>query len=176
MGSAVTEPTSSSPPGDTTALAADWHGSDAVYAATYRHLLRIAFLITGSAPTAEDVVHDVMCSVGPRMSTLEDPAVYLRVAVVNRCRSLHRRTQRAPSAALQVDLRIDAQLDPGLTELRDELGRLPVKQRSAIVLRYLCDLPDADIAATLGCRNATVRSLVHRGLAELRRTLSKVTP
>jgi len=158
------------------AAAADWGGSDAVYAATYRHLLRIAFLITGSAPTAEDVVHDVMCSVGPRLSTLDDPAVYLRVAVVNRCRSLHRRAMRAPSAAMQVDLRIDAQLDAGLTDLRDELGRLPVKQRTAIVLRYLCDLSDADIAANLGCRVATVRSLVHRGLADLRRSLTKVTP
>ena len=151
---------------------AGWSGTDEVYASTYRNLLRVAYVLTGSAAAAEDVVHDVMCSVGPRMATLEDPAAYLRVAVVNRCRSLHRRAVRAPSP----ERPIDAHLDPGLTELRDELGRLPVKQRTAVVLRYLCDLSDADIASTLDCREATVRSLIHRGLHELRRTLSKVTP
>jgi len=161
MGSAMTEPTA---PQDPIA----WDGSDEVYATTYRQLLRVAFLLTGSAATAEDVVHDVMCSVGPRLATLEQPAVYLRVAVGNRGRSLHRRAQRAPLP----DRPFDAQLDPGLTELRDELGRLPVKQRTAIVLRYLCDLSHADIATTLDCREATVRSLIHRGLHDLRRTLS----
>jgi DNA-directed RNA polymerase specialized sigma24 family protein len=40
------------------------------------------------------------------------------------------------------------------------------------VLRYLVDLDDAEIATTLRCRPATVRSLVHRGLARLRKELS----
>jgi RNA polymerase sigma factor (sigma-70 family) len=147
-----------------------WTGADAVYAATYRDLLRVAYVLTGSGSTAEDVVHDVVCSVFPRLHQLDNPGAYLRVAVVNRCRSLHRRSVRAP----QPELRQDDQLDPGLTELRDELGRLPARQRSAIVLRYLCDLSDREIADALGCREGTVRSLLHRGLADLRRTLTKV--
>ena len=67
-------------------------------------------------------------------------------------------------------------LDAGLTELRDQLQRLPARRRTAIVLRYLCDLPDAEIARILDCREATVRSLVHRGLADLRSTLTEVLP
>jgi DNA-directed RNA polymerase specialized sigma24 family protein len=39
------------------------------------------------------------------------------------------------------------------------------------VLRYFCDLGDADIAELLSCRPATVRSLVHRGLANLREVM-----
>ena len=35
-----------------------WVGSEVVYAAMYRDLLRVAFVLTGSAPAAEDVVHD----------------------------------------------------------------------------------------------------------------------
>src|SRR6266498_4051157 len=40
--------------------------------------------------------------------------------------------------------------------------------RPALVLRYYEDLPDHQIAALLGCREATVRSLASRGLAVLR--------
>jgi RNA polymerase sigma factor (sigma-70 family) len=45
---------------------------------------------------------------------------------------------------------------------------LPERQRAALVLRYFHDLPDAEIARALGCREVTVRSLISRGLATLR--------
>lgn len=157
-------PAVSDPPPVTSA---GWDGSEAVYAAAYRDLLRVAFVLTGSGPAAEDVVHDVFASVGPRIADLDDPVPYLRVAVVNRCRSLHRRFRSAPPP----DRPIDVVLDVGLTDLRDALAALSVKQRTAIVLRYLCDLPDQEIADILDCRRATVRSLVQRGLAELRSVL-----
>jgi RNA polymerase sigma factor (sigma-70 family) len=144
-----------------------WTGSEAVYAAAYRNLLRVAFVLTGSAPAAEDVVHDVFAKVGPKIDTLDEPAAYLRVAVVNRCRSLHRRDAAAPKP----DDPADAVMDVGLVELRDALIALPIRQRSAIVLRYLCDLPEGEIASNLNCRPSTVRSLVRRGLAELREVI-----
>ena len=144
-----------------------WQGTEAVYATVYRDLLRVAFVLTGSAPAAEDVVHDVFAKVGPRMNTLAEPAAYLRVAVVNRCRSLHRRTVAAP----RPDQPTDSVMDVGVIELRDALVALPIRQRSAIVLRYLCDLPEEEIAGILKCRRSTVRTLVRRGLAELREVI-----
>ncbi|MGZ7087633.1 MAG: RNA polymerase sigma factor, partial [Ilumatobacteraceae bacterium] len=140
---------------------------EAVYGVSYRSLLRVAFVLTGSAQAAEDVVHDVFAKVGPKIDTLAEPAAYLRVAVVNRCRSLHRRDVAAP----RPDQPADAVMDLGLVELRDALIALPIRQRSAIVLRYLCDLPEEEIAANLNCRPSTVRSLVRRGLAELREVI-----
>jgi RNA polymerase sigma factor (sigma-70 family) len=62
-------------------------------------------------------------------------------------------------------------MDTGMVELRDALVALPLRQRSAIVLRYLCDLPEEEIASILNCRRSTVRSLVHRGLSELREVI-----
>ena len=73
--------------------------------------------------------------------------------------------RRAPEPAR------DVELDVGLMELRDALGALPIRQRTAIVLRYLCDLDDAEIADILKCRRATVRSHVKRGLAQLREVI-----
>ena len=45
------------------------------------------------------------------------------------------------------------------------------RQRAVLVLRYYEDLPDAEIAAVLGCRPGTVRSLASRALADLRQAL-----
>lgn len=144
-----------------------WQGSEVVYATVYRDLLRVAFVLTGSGPAAEDVVQDVFAKVGPRIDTLAEPGAYLRVAVVNRCRSLHRRAVAAP----RPDVPADSFMDVEMIELRDALMALPIRQRSAIVLRYLCDLPEEEIAASLKCRRATVRTLVRRGLAELREVI-----
>ncbi|MGH9165630.1 MAG: sigma-70 family RNA polymerase sigma factor, partial [Acidimicrobiales bacterium] len=58
-------------------------------------------------------------------------------------------------------------------ELWDALGHLTERQRAAIVLRFYEDMPDADIARALGCRPATVRTAVHRGLAALRQEVER---
>ena len=46
--------------------------------------------------------------------------------------------------------------------------RHPQRQRAALVLRFYADLPGNEIATILGCREGTVKSLIHRGLARLR--------
>ena len=53
------------------------------------------------------------------------------------------------------------------------LRPLPPRQRAALTLRYVHDLPDDAIARALGCRPATVRSLLSRGREALRETLEE---
>jgi RNA polymerase sigma factor (sigma-70 family) len=48
------------------------------------------------------------------------------------------------------------------------LVRLPRRQRETVVLRYLCDLPEADVALALGVSAGTVKTHLHRALASLR--------
>jgi RNA polymerase sigma factor (sigma-70 family) len=55
----------------------------------------------------------------------------------------------------------------------DALAGLPYKQRAALVLRYYEDRPEREIADVLHCRPATVRSLVHRGLASLSKVIER---
>ena len=43
--------------------------------------------------------------------------------------------------------------------------------RQAVVLRFYLDLPDGEIAELIGCRPATVRTLIHRALRDLRRAM-----
>lgn len=49
---------------------------------------------------------------------------------------------------------------------------LPARQRSAVTLRYLADLPHRDIAAALGCSEEAARRSLHEGLTKLRKAVT----
>ena len=51
------------------------------------------------------------------------------------------------------------------------LAALPPRQRLAVVLRHLEDLPVTDVAQVMGCSEGTVKSTTSAGLAALRRSL-----
>ena len=137
----------------------------ALYEGSYRRLVRLAYLMLGSRAEAEEAVQDAVLAVHRRWEEVADPGSYLRRAVVNRAIGMLRR--RTVADRRIPDPPPDAQ-PVHLVELRDLLLSLPERQRAAIVLRYVEDLADRDIALMLGCREATVRSLVARGLKTLR--------
>jgi RNA polymerase sigma factor (sigma-70 family) len=56
------------------------------------------------------------------------------------------------------------------------IARLPVRQRTVIVLRYFEDQPDDQIAPILGCAASTVRGLAARALAQLRTQIERPRP
>ncbi len=131
--------------------------------------IRLAYLVTGNREVAPEIVHDAFLACVPKWSSIQHPKAYLRTAVTNGARDHLRR------AALDKERSTpspDTVLDTP-DELWDALARLDERRRTAIVLRYYEDLPDREIAAIIGCRPATVRSLIYRGLADLRQ---EVTP
>ncbi len=149
---------------------ATWpEGLVALYEERRLALVRLAYLLTSDREVAEEVVHDAVLALRPRWDGIADPAAYLRTAVVNRCRSWLRRQR---TARAYVPPRAE---HPGLgaDELWDALSVLDERRRTAIVLRFYEDLPDVAIAAVLDCRPATVRTLVHRGLAQLRKEVER---
>jgi len=84
----------------------------------------------------------------------------------------HRATARraVPAGALPDRGADDA---PSLDDdLWDAVAQLPDKQRGAVTLRYLGDLPYTDIGEALGCSEAAARQNVRAGLAALRQEVS----
>ena len=56
------------------------------------------------------------------------------------------------------------------------LGRLPERQRVAVTLRYLQDLPYAEISGVTGWPEGTAKTLVRRGVARLRKIVAVENP
>ena len=48
---------------------------------------------------------------------------------------------------------------------------LPRRQREAVALRYLVDMPEREVAAAMGVTTGSVKKHLHRGLAALRAAL-----
>ena len=143
-------------------------------------LLRTAYLLTGDAQRAEELVQDTLVRLFPKWDRVEAadvPLAYVRRAVTNGFINHQRRPSRREFAYDEVPESTDRRDPLGQLADRDQiwagLRTLPERQRAALVLRFFEDLSDEEVARTLECRTGTVRSLVSRGLAALRQQLAE---
>jgi RNA polymerase sigma-70 factor (sigma-E family) len=152
----------------------------ALYQANAVGLIRLAYVILGDRQAAEDVVQDAFCNLFRRwghLSHAEGAEYYVRVAVVNACRSALRR--RAVRNRLVLYELPEPSVEAAVlgNEERDELiravNRLPSRQRETLVLRYYLDLPYDQIATLMGVSLGTVRSTTHRALSTLARKVKE---
>jgi RNA polymerase sigma-70 factor (sigma-E family) len=137
-------------------------------------LLRFAYALTSDTGLAEDIVQQALIKAHRRWSTVanaEHPEAYVRRAVLNEYLSFRRRRSSTEVVGSVPDrARHDVTDELAARDLMwRALARLPGRQRSVLVLRYYEGLPDGEIAALLGCREGTVRSLAARAFAILRR-------
>jgi RNA polymerase sigma-70 factor (sigma-E family) len=141
---------------------------EALYREQYEPSVRLAHLLTGDRGRAEELAQDAFVRIAPRLDGVDNPAGYLRTALVNLCRDAGRRTARAKEHPTPIArVAPEPAVPTSSTAVWAALQRLPERQRVAVTLRYYLDLPDDEIAEHLGARPATVRSLVHRALATL---------
>jgi RNA polymerase sigma factor (sigma-70 family) len=133
--------------------------------------LRLAHVLCGNRATAEDVTQEAFAQLYRRFDTVADPENYLRASILNGVRSLARRDERATRRLRLTRTRVHVELLPD--ELLDAVDRLPYREKAVLVLRYYEDLPDPVIAAAIGCRPATVRTVAARALRRLRREVPR---
>jgi len=147
-------------------------------------LLRTGYLIVWDLAEAEDLVQECLLAVArrwPRVRRMEHPYAYARRILVNLAlrggpaRS-RRRDELAPFSGEREppdDGAARTLEDVGVrAELLVALGRLPPRQRAVLVLRYLEDLSEAQVADALGCSVGTVKSSASRGLTRLQDQLA----
>lgn len=147
-----------------------------LYARYAPEALRLAYLLTGDATLAEDLAQDAFVRVAGRLLHLRDPAgfqAYLRTTILNLARShFRRRAVERRFAERQSGQRPAAPADlSDRDEMRTALLTLPLRQRTAIVLRYYEDLSEAQTAQLMRCRPQAVKSLVSRAMTSLRRSI-----
>lgn len=139
-------------------------------------LLGFAYQLTHDRGSAQDVVQEALTRLldhaRRRPLAPDNWAAYTRQAVLNEF--LRRNRRFASREIVRADFADRAQAGSFEAAVAEHdrvwaaLAELPARQQAALVLRYYEDLPDRSIAAALDCREATVRSLVSRGLSALR--------
>lgn len=137
---------------------------------------RLAYLLTGDADLAEDLVQDAFVKLIGRFADLRGPGsfdAYLRRTIVNLSYGSfrHRRVERAYLARTRglASRAADGLPDvEGRDQLWAQLQRIAPRQRAALVLRYYDDLSEQQTADVLDCSIRTVKSLVTRGMQAMR--------
>jgi RNA polymerase sigma factor (sigma-70 family) len=152
--------------------------------------LRAARFVVDDNEVAEDVVMEAFTSLYRRWGALRDPIDayrYLRSSVLNGARSQLR--QRRVLRRHEVDRRTHpdagdlsrlplSQPDVAVAGANratvvDLLRALPLRQRQVLVMRYLLDESEREIASDLGTRPGSVKTHASRGLAALARALEE---
>jgi RNA polymerase sigma-70 factor (sigma-E family) len=136
-------------------------------------LLRFGHVLTVDRSAAEDLAQETFIRVGLAWSRVRadgNPVAYAQRTMVNLFLNQRRRRTDVPTAALPERTGDDQALAAvdAASNIRHLLAGLPPKQRAALALRYVADLPDDQIAELIGCSPPTVRSQISRGLATLR--------
>lgn len=130
-------------------------------------MVRLAYLMLRDETYAEEVVQDAFVSVLERWDRLDNAGAYLRRCVVNGCLSRMRRDRRRrlpePAGRTEAELATDHTLDV--------VRRLSPQRQAMVVLRYYADMTQDEIADTLRVPVGTVKSGLHRALAELKEAL-----
>jgi RNA polymerase sigma-70 factor (sigma-E family) len=138
-------------------------------------LIRLAYVLTGDQHAAEDLLQNTLVKAAANWGRIHTaPEAYVRRIMYREQASwLRRRARRRETAMAQVpelagvdEVSVEARL-----ALRDALLALPPRRRAVLVLRYLEDLPESQVAEILGCSVGTVRSQNHKAVAQLRRAL-----
>ncbi|HEV8570942.1 MAG TPA: SigE family RNA polymerase sigma factor [Actinoplanes sp.] len=153
---------------------------DAFYRGTRQRLFDCLVGITGNRAEAQDVVHEAYARAWQRWQTVgdyADPEAWVRtvarrlaVSQWRRARSAlraHRRTGPTPPVRGP---------DVELMTLVAALGKLPMKQREAIVLHHLMGLPVTQIAREIGAPEGTVKARLARGRQALAALLAVDLP
>jgi RNA polymerase sigma-70 factor (sigma-E family) len=139
-------------------------------------LLRIAILLSPDAHTAEDVYQETLQRLAARWSRVDNPKAFCRRVMHNILVDWSRAAARRPRELRLVES--GERIDPRWADrhdsvelwpsLRAALDSLTVQQRTVLVLRYLDDRSEAEVASILGISVGTVKSTSSRAIAQLR--------
>lgn len=150
-------------------------GGEAEFTAFYEReadrIVRTVSLIVRDAALAEDAAAEAFARAWARWTQVRShdrPAAWVMQVALNECRSRFRRRRverRKAHAVARPDHTYDP--EPRASEVWEAVESLPDRDRALIALRYIADLPQAEIAAVMGIPVGTVASGLNRGRRRL---------
>ena len=142
----------------------------------YRLAYRVSFRVLGDRGDAEDVAQEALARAHLRWARLrERPEGWIVTVATNLSIDRHRRRRRVSSLGSEPLALVDVHQSERI-DLARALRRLPRRQREVVVLRYLADWSEKDVAIALAVSVGAVKSHASRGLAALRHHLDAGRP
>jgi DNA-directed RNA polymerase specialized sigma24 family protein len=149
-----------------------------IFAELYPSLRRFAAVVRPAEEDADDLVQEALVrtlSIG-RLSDLDEPAAYLRKAIL-RIASNHRRSLgRKRRWLMATETLTTTSYVPAYPSALDDLRRLDVKERAVLFLSVVEGRPYPEIASVLGCSEEAARARASRATRRLRMALQDEEP
>jgi len=143
-------------------------GFDELYRRELASVVAVIYAVCGNRWAAEDLAHEAFVVTFRRwdqVRTYDRPGAFVRRVALNLASSRMRRLcaeARALARYAAQQPRLVDELDPADARFWAAVRRLPRRQREVVVLRYVDERSDAEIADILGCSESTVRVHAHR--------------
>ena len=149
---------------------------DDFYRREYRHVLALAFVLTGNQWVAEDTAQDAFTAAYRRWRSIvayDSPGAWVRRVTCNRAASVLRRRMREAKALMRLAGRTQTyiELDEGDEAFWQAVRRLPPRQAQAVALYYMEDYSVREISEVLDCSEGTVKTHLSRAREAVARQL-----
>ena len=145
----------------------DWYGRE------YRNIVRSLVLITGNAEVAVEAASEACARALERweqVSVMTSPSGWTYAVGLNIARRILRRTR--VEALLLRRVTVPPPIREDAPELWEAVRQLPRQQRVAVVLHYVADLSQKDVASAMGVAEGTVAATLHSARKRLADSLS----
>ena len=152
---------------------------DDFYAGAAARLIRHAYALTADLAEAQDIAQEAFARAWqrwPAVRECDSPEAWVRRVATNLAASRWRRIRVARTAACHAAGQQAAEVSTDTVALVSGLRTLPERQRTVLVLHYLCDLTVDQIAAELRCPAGSVKSWLSRGRTALADAVRVIDP
>jgi RNA polymerase sigma-70 factor (ECF subfamily) len=141
----------------------------------YARLVR-ALGVAFDPETAADAVQEAFIEADRRwrhVSTLDDPAGWVRLVALNRLRNGRRVQLRRKEILATIRPVAREHLTDDVLDLRDAIDALPTRMRLTVCLHYLGGFSVDEVSAALDVSPGTVKSTLHDARSRLRSVLEE---
>jgi RNA polymerase sigma factor (sigma-70 family) len=155
--------------------AMDTDGFEEWFLREHPKVVNSLFLVSGSVDAAKEAADEAFARAAarwPRVRAMDYPSAWTYRVALNALRKTLRRRARELELAASLAGAGTTELPIAYPEVWEAVRALPPQQRDAIVLRYVGDLPEVEVARVLGVRRGTVASTLSRARAALAIALS----
>ena len=141
---------------------------DAAFDELFSVAYRVGYRLLGSREDADDVAIEALARAWQSWDKVGGyAAAWVARVASNLAIGLLRRRRRSELLSLRSGVRAEASFAEDRRDLVRALKKLSGRQREVLVLRFIADLSEAEVAAALGCSVGAVKQHAHRAIAAL---------